>query len=957
MSTARKFDVQACLALARGFLLLGLLLGSAFAQAKNTPVQSPNDPNEYRIIELDNGLRAILVSDPHADKAAASMNVAVGSGDDPKDREGLAHFLEHMLFLGTEAYPEPGEYQQFIKSHGGNHNAFTAFQNTNYFFDIQAGFLEPALDRFAQQFAAPLFTAELVDQERNAVSSEFSAKQKEDGRRLYSVKKAVSNPDHPFSQFAVGNLSTLENTDENPLRPDLIAFWQNHYSSNLMTLAVYGPQSLDKLEQMVRSRFSAIKNRNLSPRHYPASLFKQGTLPAKVTTAAIKEVRAMTLTFPIPSQEENYRTKPASYVANLLGHEGRGSLFDVLKRAGLAESLSAGLGMDTGEKNNNEAATLEISISLTPEGLRRQNDILPLVFDYIDKIRSQGINQARFDEMQQLARISFRFREQGEPIHEVISLASQLQHYPAKDVLSAPWLMERYAPAQYRNILDRLTPDNVMVFVLAPDPTLDHPQKTPWYDARWQLQKLNPDTLRTEKLPELAAQLKLPPPNPFVPENLSLVPGKTMPKPVLLTQQNGLDVWFARDTRFNTPKANVFISLRTPAARVSARSSVLTQLLTDAINTNLNAWAYSASLAGLDYSVYSHLRGITIRVGGYSDKLHTLMNHILMQVADPELTRQRFDIARNNLIDNLKNKAKNRPVEQTSEFIQTALIEGAWSTEEKLQAAQQVTLDELKSFSKALLTEVDPVVLAHGNLTRAYALNLAQQINAIVLKESTPVNVVRSRIRQLPAGETQATLAVEHPDTGYTLYMQGRNTSFAERARYRLLAQIISSPFYENIRTQKQLGYIVYATPFEMLETPALGFVVQSPGASAQEIDSAVREFSEGFKGQLATLDEASLAREKQAVISSLLKRDRELGEISSRYWREIDRGATNFDSRKRLAAAIKNVSRQDLLDTFEHAVLKRKRALEVVTDNHGQGIDAEETLMRLVAQPPVPNQ
>ncbi|MBC7184224.1 MAG: insulinase family protein, partial [Marinobacter sp.] len=639
--------------LTRLFALLTILLFSTLALAAQIPEKSPNDDNQYRFIELENGLKVILVSDKEADKAAASMNVAVGSGDDPRDREGLAHFLEHMLFLGTEKYPDPGEYQQFIKSHGGQHNAFTAFQDTNYFFDIQAEFLKPALDRFAQQFAAPLFTAELVDRERNAVHSEFSSKQKDDGRRFYSVKKAAGNPDHAFSQFAVGNLSTLENTDENPLRPDLIEFWKQHYSANLMSLAVYGPQNLDDLEAMVRGRFDAIENRNLEPKRHKAGLFDQETLPAKVTADAIKDVRSLTLTFPIPSQEDNYRTKPASYVANLLGHEGPGSLFDVLKRAGLAESLSAGLGMDTGDN-----ATLEISIALTPEGLSRHEDILPLVFDYIEKIRQKGISEQRFLEMQNLARIDFRFREQGSPMHEAMRLSSQLLEYPPEDLLRAPWLVERYAPDQYHKILDRLTPENVLVFVLAPEPELKNPNVTNWYEAAWTREPLNPQRLSQTSLPELASQLSLPPANPFVPEDLELVPGETMDNPVMLGSLSGMDIWFARDTRFDTPKANVFLSLRTPAATTSARGHVLTQLLVDSINANLNAWAYAASLAGLDYSVYPHLRGITVRVGGYDDKLHTLMNRILLQVAAPELTRQRFDIARQNLIDSLQNQAK-----------------------------------------------------------------------------------------------------------------------------------------------------------------------------------------------------------------------------------------------------------------------------------------------------------
>ena len=59
----------------------------------------------------------------------------------PQDRAGLVHFLEHMLFLGTEKYPEPGEYQSFISEHGGSHNAGTGLENTNYFFDIDAPIL------------------------------------------------------------------------------------------------------------------------------------------------------------------------------------------------------------------------------------------------------------------------------------------------------------------------------------------------------------------------------------------------------------------------------------------------------------------------------------------------------------------------------------------------------------------------------------------------------------------------------------------------------------------------------------------------------------------------------------------------------------------------------------------------------------------------------------------------
>ena len=136
--------------------LLGFLIALVFAacatapQPAQQPVQSPNDDYQYRLLTLPNEMQVLLISDPDTVKAAASLDVAVGSGDNPPGRGGLAHFLEHMLFLGTDKYPDPAEYEEYITEHGGTRNAYTSFENTNYFFDVNAQYLPEALDRFAQ---------------------------------------------------------------------------------------------------------------------------------------------------------------------------------------------------------------------------------------------------------------------------------------------------------------------------------------------------------------------------------------------------------------------------------------------------------------------------------------------------------------------------------------------------------------------------------------------------------------------------------------------------------------------------------------------------------------------------------------------------------------------------------------------------------------------------------------
>src|SRR4051812_30433005 len=182
----------------QAIVLLALLMMVASVQAQHaaapkvSPIsKSDNDNRDYRYLTLGNNLRVLLISDTAAEKSAAALNVHVGSHQNPKDRAGLAHFLEHMLFLGTEKYPEADAYQDFISQHGGTNNAYTAEENTNYFFDIEHASLEPALDRFAQFFINPLFDANYIDHEKNAVNAEYLAKINDDDRREWDAYRAL----------------------------------------------------------------------------------------------------------------------------------------------------------------------------------------------------------------------------------------------------------------------------------------------------------------------------------------------------------------------------------------------------------------------------------------------------------------------------------------------------------------------------------------------------------------------------------------------------------------------------------------------------------------------------------------------------------------------------------------------------------------------------------------------
>ncbi len=160
--------------------------------------QSPNDLKQYFPFTLENGLKVLAVHNNETQKSAAALAVNVGHFSDPIERQGLAHFLEHMLFLGTKNYPDGSEYQKFISQYGGSNNAWTATEHTCFFFDIHNQHFEPALDRFSQFFISPLLSEEFVNKERKNIDAEFNLKLKDDIRRLYDVHTETINPEHPF---------------------------------------------------------------------------------------------------------------------------------------------------------------------------------------------------------------------------------------------------------------------------------------------------------------------------------------------------------------------------------------------------------------------------------------------------------------------------------------------------------------------------------------------------------------------------------------------------------------------------------------------------------------------------------------------------------------------------------------------------------------------------------------
>lgn len=542
------------------------------------------DKRKYRAVRLQNGLLALLVSAPESDVEAGSIHVQAGHFHDT--RPGLAHFHEHMLFLGTEKYPSPEEYEKFLASNGGSSNAYTDMEDTNYYFSVTpsdedgknekvSSALHGALDRFAQFFISPLFEETMVDRELRAIDSEYRNSLTSDSWRMYQLLKGGSNPLHPFHKFGCGNYYTLtgggsivnsthsDNMGTSP-RQDLLDFYKTFYQTYNMRLCVVSRSSLDALQQCVQDTFGALPSPwNIIPRRgrqrqlpetttlFSTEHVQYSTTSTTTTTASssilkafcpeknlgiiretvpLQESHLIKLSFATPPLDDPLlkASKPYRVLSHILGHESPGSLHFLLNQEGWLTGLSSGIGIDT-----SDFSLFSLTLSVTPKGMREKYVVLDYVFQWIALLKNTSSHDvdhhlllhAHHDELRRLSEVNFMYRENGDVTDFSSTAAELLFDYEPSQLLVGPSKVGDYDPLIGKAFMDRMTPENALITIVDSDlnDTEGLWNTEPWYGAKYRDTKISPEQCEKWANPqEIDPRLHLPGLNQYIPSDFSL---------------------------------------------------------------------------------------------------------------------------------------------------------------------------------------------------------------------------------------------------------------------------------------------------------------------------------------------------------------------------------------------------------------------------------------------------
>ncbi|XP_037601736.1 nardilysin isoform X3 [Cebus imitator] len=837
--------------------------------------------------------------------SAAALCVGVGSFADPDDLPGLAHFLEHMVFMGSLKYPDENGFDAFLKKHGGSDNASTDCERTVFQFDVQRKYFKEALDRWAQFFIHPLMIRDAIDREVEAVDSEYQLARPSDANRKEMLFGSLARPGHPMGKFFWGNAETLKHEPKKnniDTHSRLKEFWTRYYSAHYMTLVVQSKETLDTLEKWVTEIFSEIPNNGLPKPNFGhlTDPFDTPAFNKLYRVVPIRKIHALTITWALPPQQQHYRC----WALALFGGNG-----------------------ETGFEQNSTYSVFSISITLTDEGYEHFYEVAYTVFQYLKMLQKLGPEKRIFEEIRKIEDNEFHYQEQTDPVEYVENMCENMQLYPLQDILTGDQLLFEYNPEVIAEALNQLVPQKANLVLLSGANEGKCDLKEKWFGTQYSIEDIENSWAELWNSNfELNPDLHLPAENKYIATDFTLkafdCPETEYPVKIVNTPQGCL--WYKKDNKFKIPKAYIRFHLISPLIQKSAANVVLFDIFVNILTHNLAEPAYEADVAQLEYKLVAGEYGLVIRVKGFNHKLPLLFQLIINYLAEFSSTPAVFTM----ITEQLKKTYFNILIkpETLAKDVRLLILEYArWSMIDKYQALMDgLTLECLLSFVKEFKSQLFVEGLVQGNVTSTESMDflkyVVDKLNFMPLEQEMPVQF---QVVELPRGHHLCKVkALNKGDANseVTVYYQSGTRSLREYTLMELLVMHMEEPCFDFLRTKQTLGYHVYPTCRNT--SGILGFSVtvgtQATKYNSEVVDKKIEEFLSSFEEKIENLTEEAFNTQVTALIKLKECEDTHLGEEVDRNWNEVVTQQYLFDRLAHEIEALKSFSKSDLVNWFK---------------------------------------
>ena len=801
-----------------------------------------------RKIRLDNGLEMFLISSPSTTQSGAAMAVAAGSWDDPDERAGMAHFVEHLLFLGTEKYPEENDFSHFLDEHNGKHNAYTSSDRTVYGFCVNNSGFSETLDRFANFFINPLFSQSSVDREKNAIHQEFCKDVLIDEWRIQYVKKEIADISHPFHRFCIGNLESL-----NDVSQDEVAKWyQRHYSSDKMHLVVYSCKDIDSLEKEVVDIFSAVKSRECETCNFPEKVFPEESCGKIVAITPLHSAQTLDLCWELPSKfGSDLLVHPDRLVSYVLGHEGSTSLFYQLKREGLVESICTG-----NSTMGHDQCSFAISIKLTDEGVRNYEKVILRCFEALASIRQSCIPHYIYDEIVAIKSLNYRFQSQQDVFEFVMNQATLLVDEPLDTFPKLSTLPSVYDRENLEEFLGCLTPYNCQYTLISSNPpNICTTKREHWMGVEYDLVPIKSSLLCEYARANPHPNISIPKPNNFLPKiekpSEEKKPQNDWPLPQIIEDNPFGRLYSCEDKRFLVPTIFWSFLIKTPLIDPSnSKCFALSDLFSLLVKEKINPTAYEAKLCNLDFTLSTTQLGLELTVKGYGDKALELLRAVVDTMKNVKPTQEDLDLLSPKLCRYYMSQVEGYPLNIGKETLNSIIYKNYSGPLERSSALKSVTLKELQVFCSKALDRLYIQGMLYGNSDTS---DVWKTLEGLGYKK--PFLDQGKIKKEVATFKGNYSLLVENNSPGNVLILtiDCGDFDFKRYAALAVLSKGLKDPFFTELRTRQQTAYIVKSWSQEAVRHQYSFFAVQSCSHGVSDLLKRFDDFLSSSLEKLST--------------------------------------------------------------------------------------------------------
>jgi insulysin len=986
---------------------------------------------------LPNGLRIMNIQDERALETAFAMAVQSGLYNDPVAFPGLAHFCEHMVFLGTEKYPEPSGFDNFMGRNGGSNNAYTASDRTVYFGQIAGDAGYEAMDRFADFFRAPLFNRSFVEKEVHAIDSEHAKNVQNPTQRVVQTFYALSNPEHPMSKFHTGNLETLftrpQSRNENPVDA-LEVYFRRYYCPDKMRLVTFGSESLERQYATAKEIFGTIPEGSEECRSSPV---KQWSTPAPWTCNSgagqscvgnflhiqgTQPTPALWIHFPLPALSEHWASRPLTYINYVLSYSG----VDSITRT-LTDQLGLATDCGTSADENSAGTNVFYIVTLTEKGLKDPVAVMDIIFSYLAQLRERGVDEALYQSLANITSLEWDWGEMQGPMSTVEDMAARMTHsqMPVEKLLSADKRILTPNPEIVASLIELLTPENMNAALVYPPPQEDadsssladlgagpgNVQQLPYYNVSFKAQDLDEYLHQARLAQGPAMQLQGPTsdrwlswlngtaqakdagvPVPKVPSEVKDVPAKIplehMHAPTANASAEGFDrrlfgskpqrldgdgnLWYRSGWVTMSPKVSVdmhFSPFIAPnESEVSSLDSMRLQLYSRLLSEEMEPKMVDLVATGVSYSITVGSTGISVSFGGFAPLMPKLVDLVLTEFKNFNQNRSITDSKRfKRVVDDTRETLStydSMPVQYASSDMNVLLLKGGHSRQESLASLGNVTIDSVAASAEELMLSrrLQLRSLAMGNLEQGEAQTVVGQcaddfqspdMKAKLADNSGEVELFAPVVnpRQPIELRKQNPRADDPNDVAIVALLYGVKT-VESRVLLSLLGQILGTEAYNELRTVRQLGYVVQGGASSFSNVLAVKVMVQGTALDADEAEAAIQAvITDYMPRKLESLTASELESMKSALLQQLLVPPVGASEEVDHFWAPVRQGGQCFDLQDKMIAFLNstgNVTREKMATMWGELATPQQGVRKRVTVKYFSG---------QVPPPPTPEQ